>query len=148
MATGVHTASVRSRLTSQSSGLQRCRYAQVHLISKQPDLQRLVRGFSPSLWHDVRQICGLFVKGYGHCWAAKVEPRVSRIGALLQGIGCAPGTSDSYPGSGWAGFHCLCWAQRREGGRSSTRSRMPVMRGLLPRRTPSSTPSPPVRWHP
>ncbi len=94
-----------------------------------PDLQRHVRGFSPSLGHDVRQICGLFVKGYGHCWAAKVEPRVSRIGALLQGLGCAPGTSRFLPGFG---ADQESTAGRRDGRRSqSTRNRMPVMRGLL-----------------
>jgi len=96
-----------------------------------PDLQRQIRGFSNSLWHDVRQICGLSIEGYGHCWAAKVEPRVSRIGALLQGLGCAPGTSRFLPGFG-SDQESTTSVGRRGGRRTqSTRNRMPVMRGLL-----------------
>ncbi|KAG8004518.1 Potassium voltage-gated channel subfamily H member 3 [Nibea albiflora] len=59
-----------------------------------------------------------------------VEPRVSRLGALLQGLGGAPGaTSKFLPGfvSTAAENH---GSERRER-RGSTRSRMPVMRGLI-----------------
>lgn len=59
-----------------------------------------------------------------------VESRVSRLGALLQGLGGAPGaTSKFLPGfvSTSAENH---GSERRER-RGSTRSRMPVMRGLI-----------------
>lgn len=126
---GVHTASVRSRLTSelQSPALP-LRTGSSHLQT--PVLERNIFGFSLALWHGIRQICCFSVEGYGHCWAAKVEPRVSRIGALLQGLGCAPGTSRFLPGFG--GDQESGPAGRRGGRRTqSTRTRMPVMRGLL-----------------
>ncbi|GLD56588.1 potassium voltage-gated channel subfamily H member 3-like protein [Lates japonicus] len=57
-------------------------------------------------------------------------PRVSRIGALLQGLGCAPGTSRFLPSFGSEQESSS--ASGRRGRRAqSTRSRMPVMRGLL-----------------
>ncbi|KAI9519062.1 hypothetical protein NQZ68_032115 [Dissostichus eleginoides] len=69
---------------------------------------------------------------YGHNpRGAKVEsPRVSRIGALLQGLGCAPGTSRFLPNFG-SGQESSSAPGRRGRRSQSTRSRMPVMRGLL-----------------
>lgn len=69
---------------------------------------------------------------YGHNpRGAKVEPpRVSRIGALLQGLGCAPGTSRFLPGFG-SEQESSAAPGRRNRRTQSTRSRMPVMRGLL-----------------
>lgn len=83
-----------------------------------PSLQRLL---SPPLSRD--HLLG------GRC-ALTVESRVSRLGALLQGLGGAPGTSSRFlPGfvSTPAENH---GSDRRER-RGSTRSRMPVMRGLM-----------------
>lgn len=66
---------------------------------------------------------------YGHSpRRANVDPsRVSRIGALLQGLGCAPGTSRFLPSFGSEP------ESRAPPGRRGQppRSRMPVMRGLL-----------------
>ncbi|KAJ8012652.1 hypothetical protein DPEC_G00045110 [Dallia pectoralis] len=68
-------------------------------------------------------------RAYGQNLCRKVEPRVSRIGALLQGLGCAPGTSRFLPGFG---SDQDASAPGRRGRRTqSTRTRMPVMRGLL-----------------
>lgn len=67
---------------------------------------------------------------HGVCLFLTVESRVSRLGALLQGLGGAPGaTSKFLPGfvSTSAENH---GSERRER-RGSTRSRMPVMRGLI-----------------
>ncbi|KAG5833489.1 hypothetical protein ANANG_G00276470 [Anguilla anguilla] len=59
----------------------------------------------------------------------KVEPRVSRLTTLLQGLGCAPGTSRFLPG--FVSESESDAPGRRARRTPSTRSRMPVMRGLL-----------------
>ncbi|KAJ8396325.1 hypothetical protein AAFF_G00019020 [Aldrovandia affinis] len=71
----------------------------------------------------------MLTTGYGHNPGLKVEPRVSRIGALLQGLGCAPGTSRFLPGFGSETEST--GPGRRARRAPSTRTRMPVMRGLL-----------------
>lgn len=73
--------------------------------------------------------CGCCWLDYGHNpRGAKVEPpRVSRIGALLQGLGCAPGTSRFLPSFGGEEQESGSRPRRTQ----STRGRMPVMRGLL-----------------
>lgn len=60
-----------------------------------------------------------------------VESRVSRLGALLQGLGSAPGSSSRFlPGFVTTATADSHGSERRER-RGSTRSRMPVMRGLI-----------------
>lgn len=58
-----------------------------------------------------------------------VESRVTRLGALLQGLGGAPGTSSRFL-PGFVATSETNGSERRER-RGSTRSRMPVMRGLI-----------------
>lgn len=59
-----------------------------------------------------------------------VESRVSRLGALLQGMGGAPGATSKFLPGFVATAGESHGSERRER-RGSTRSRMPVMRGLI-----------------
>lgn len=95
-------------------------------LSSPPPVARCA-GASPR-----RRVPALRLVDYGHNpRGAKVEsPRVSRIGALLQGLGCAPGTSRFLPSFG-SEQDSSSAPGRRSRRTQSTRSRMPVMRGLL-----------------
>lgn len=59
-----------------------------------------------------------------------VESRVSRLGALLQGLGGAPGASSRFL-PGFVSTAGESQGSERRERRGSTRSRMPVMRGLI-----------------
>lgn len=64
----------------------------------------------------------------GQFWT--VESRVSRLGALLQGLGGAPGNSSRFL-PGFVSTAGESHGSERRERRGSTRSRMPVMRGLI-----------------
>lgn len=62
--------------------------------------------------------------------ALTVESRLSRLGALLQGLGGAPGNSSRFL-PGFVTTAAESHGSERRERRGSTRSRMPVMRGLI-----------------
>lgn len=64
----------------------------------------------------------------GQFWT--VESRLSRLGALLQGLGGAPGNSSRFL-PGFVSTAGESHGSERRERRGSTRSRMPVMRGLI-----------------
>lgn len=83
-------------------------------------LQQLL---SPLLFAGIT--CSVVV---GQFWT--VESRVSRLGALLQGLGGAPGATSKFL-PGFVSTASESHGSERRERRGSTRSRMPVMRGLI-----------------